>query len=77
MSPGGQEGQRDPGVHCPECSQQGREVLHPSALPWGGTAGGLHPVLGSQFRADWELLGEPSRGHGDGGGLEPLLVGTG
>ena len=27
--------QWDPGVHCPERGQQGREVLLPSALPWG------------------------------------------
>ena len=43
-------------------------MLLPSALPWGGTAGALHPVLGSQFRADWELLGERSGGRGDGEG---------
>ena len=46
-------------------------MLLPSALPWGGTAGALRPVLGSQLRADWELLGETSRGCGDGGAWSP------
>ena len=35
MSPGGQEGQQDPGVHCPECSQQGRECCSPLLCPGG------------------------------------------
>ena len=52
----------------PRVQPAGQGVLLPSALPWGGTAGALHPVLGSQFREDWELLGEPSGECGDGEG---------
>lgn len=58
--------------------QQAREVLLRSAVPWGGTAGAPHPVLGYPVPGRQGMAGEsPAEGCRDGGGLEHLLMGTG
>ncbi|RMC15779.1 hypothetical protein DUI87_07983 [Hirundo rustica rustica] len=59
QSPGGQEGQWDPGVHWEECGQQvKRGDPAPLLSPGEGTSGVLCPVLGSSAQGGLGANGE-------------------
>jgi len=71
VCPGGQEGQRDPRVHCTEHGHEVRELL-PSALPWGGHSCSTVPSAELPSSTQ-ELLGELSCGTYHGEGFAGLL----
>ena len=66
-----------PGVRCTEHGQQGRRCSCPLFCPGGTQLDHCAQCGAPQFRADWELLGEPHGGLQSCWGLEQLLMGTG